>query len=290
MYRRSCTSKAGTVIRTGAAAAGCVFFTLLGCDAGMPLAPAPPHYECFRIDDPYAAGGDWHRGNFHMHTRHSDGALGGEKLVLAYHDAGYDVVSITDHNEYGDQDGGVVPELQTDTAVHDWNGDGKLHSQRVHGSGAEAYVRDWTKPYFAWSIDSWRRPAVADPKEIPVVLPGAECTFGPFHIGIVGAAPGWIEPPNIRPDYIARTRQTGGLVFLAHPAELEANPSYLFQQLDLHSFDAIEIVNGFRLSTDNKANVTAKAATNAAVPDCGPDLPWDATPLWDDLLSRGFRL
>jgi hypothetical protein len=274
------------MIRTSAAATAGVFFTLLGCDAGEPLAPAAPHYECFRIEDPYAAGGDWHRGNFHMHSRHSDGALGGEKLVSEYHDAGYDVLSITDHNQYGDQDGGVVPDLQTDAQVHDWNGDGKLHPQRVHGSGVEAYVRDWSKPDFPWAIDSWRRPALAQPKDVPIVLPGAECTFGPFHIGVVGAVPGWIEPPDIRPGYIERTRQAGGIVFLAHPAEANANPGSVFLKLDMHSFDAIEIVNGLRLIAASGARVTASTPDSV----CGLPLPWDATPLWDVLLSRGFRL
>lgn len=52
--------------------------------------------------------GFWFKGNMHMHTTRSDGALSPEEAVRLYREAGYDFIAITDHRttgplrEYGD--------------------------------------------------------------------------------------------------------------------------------------------------------------------------------------------
>ena len=46
-------------------------------------------------------GKRWYRGMLHMHTLWSDGRALPEQCVAAYKDAGYDFISITDHNRLG---------------------------------------------------------------------------------------------------------------------------------------------------------------------------------------------
>ena len=46
-------------------------------------------------------GKRWYRGMLHMHTHWSDGRALPEQAVAAYKDAGYDFISITDHNRLG---------------------------------------------------------------------------------------------------------------------------------------------------------------------------------------------
>jgi hypothetical protein len=294
--RRPSLNRAGWVLRIGAAATGMIAFIGLGSGCGGDDGiDTPARYQCFQPADPYAGGGVWHRANFHMHSRHSDGALSGAALVELYQQHGYTVLCLLDHNEYGDQDGGVVPGLQTDSVPHDWNNDGVTQAVHVFGSGTEAYVRDWTEPPPSWSVERWSRNMRLDWSESPILLPGAEFTNGGFHVGLIGYPSGAIEPPLKTPiafpPAALRTRQAGGFVFLAHPGAWNNSPATLIKLLDLHSFEAIEIANGLLLTRTFPAGAGA-----AAVPPAAPDaahaapLPWDATPAWDALLSRGYRL
>ncbi len=50
------------------------------------------------IENPYAAGGDWYKGNIHCHTTESDGALSPGGVIWCYQAGGYDFLAITDHN------------------------------------------------------------------------------------------------------------------------------------------------------------------------------------------------
>jgi hypothetical protein len=235
------------------------------CDPAQgPSAPV-----CFTVEDPYAQPGTWYRSNFHMHSKHSDGALFPEDLVREYHKAGYGVLCITDHNSYGDQDGGVVKELQNDSLVHDWNGDGVVHPERQFGSGTEAFVRDWTQPSRPWSMDSYVHPEGATVVNVPILFSGSEATYKSWHIGLVGYPPGPIEAPSTTLDFIPRTTNAGGFVFLAHPAAWNDSPRVIVQQFDLRAFDALEVINGLQLTMNR---------------------PADATRLWDALLSSGYRL
>ncbi len=55
------------------------------------------------IDNPYETV-DWtshtqYKGNFHTHTTNSDGRMNPQTVVDKYHELGYDILAITDHNE-----------------------------------------------------------------------------------------------------------------------------------------------------------------------------------------------
>ncbi|MGH2369300.1 MAG: PHP domain-containing protein, partial [Chloroflexota bacterium] len=50
-----------------------------------------------RLADPFSATGQWYRGNLHVHTTNSDGAMPPEKLVAHYDHAGWDFIALTDH-------------------------------------------------------------------------------------------------------------------------------------------------------------------------------------------------
>jgi hypothetical protein len=241
---------------------------LLGVESCDPIG-APDAFQCFTILDPYVGGGSWSRGNFHMHSRHSDGAYAAVDLARQYAAEGYAVLCISDHNSYGDQDGGIAAGLQTDSTVHDWNGDGRLHAERRFGSGVEAYVQDWTRPTPPWSVETWLQPGGFEEDAAPVVIPGAEITRGGDHVLVIGHPPGPIEAPNSDLRALARARAAGGFVVLAHPGAWNRDPTRLPRTLDLGLFDALEIMNGLELQKGAEA---------------------DATPLWDALLASGVRL
>ena len=238
--------------------------SLCGCDSPQSVPP-----QRFEVANPYDRAGSWHRGNFHVHTSHSDGSYTGEELVALYQAAGYGVLCITDHNQYGDQDGGIVPALQTDSLLHDWNGDGLLQAENVFGSGVEAYVRDWSSPPPEWAVDRWVQPTFSDHQASPALLAGVEATHHGMHIGVVGCPVGWVEGPDADLGFLQRARAVGGFAYLAHPAEWNGNPEYVRRQLPLGELAGLEIVNGLWLSRQGRA---------------------DATPLWDQLLAQGQRL
>jgi hypothetical protein len=55
-----------------------------------------------RFNNPFKAEGDWHRGNLHTHTVHSDGKVTTEDHVTAYRKKDYSFLAITDHGKYID--------------------------------------------------------------------------------------------------------------------------------------------------------------------------------------------
>ncbi|MBI4769252.1 MAG: PHP domain-containing protein [Chloroflexi bacterium] len=57
----------------------------------MSLSQTPP-------GNPFAAPGQWYRGNLHTHTTESDGARAPEAALAWYAAHGYDFVSITNHD------------------------------------------------------------------------------------------------------------------------------------------------------------------------------------------------
>lgn len=280
---------------------------LAGCDFGAPGGQAAPRYACFQVADPYSGAGKWYRANFHLHSSHSDGGMSGSQLVDLYRQHGYSVLCISDHNQYGDQDGGVAVSQQVDSLVHDWNGDGIVHPTHVFGSGTEAYVRDWNQPSFAWVRDGWQRRNTSDWMESPFVIPGAEASLDGNHIGLIGHPGGRIESPGEPPGYLHRVRDAGGFIYLAHPGDWNAVPYNLTRVLDLRFFNGLEIVNGLRLtqafagagagagtsagtSTGTGAKAGAAAGDHDHDRECGAGLAWDATPVWDAMLAQGRRL
>jgi hypothetical protein len=56
-------------------------------------------------------GGNWYKGNLHMHTTLSDGKLSPREAIKLYKQAGYDFIALTDHwlqGESGDEDGLLI--------------------------------------------------------------------------------------------------------------------------------------------------------------------------------------
>lgn len=64
------------------------------------------------MTSPFTAPGYWLKGNLHTHTTNSDGRLSPRDIALAYRDAGYDVLAITDHSRFTDpaavEDAGLI--------------------------------------------------------------------------------------------------------------------------------------------------------------------------------------
>lgn len=249
------------------AVAGCALVLPEGC--GDPATRPKPVRVA--VHDPYTGGGTWHKANLHLHSTHSHGLMTAAELVEAYRSAGYGVIAITDHNQYGDQDGGRLAAFQADSVLHDWNGDGTTRAEHVYGSGVEAYVRDWTVRPPAYCKDRWFRPADAPLADVPLVLSGFEASWGYFgaHFGLVGFPPGAIDAPRPGFEWLARSRAVGGFAYIAHPGDANLLATRFAQGLPLAEFEGLEIMNGVRL-------------TGAQVAD--------ATPLWDSLLTQGHVL
>ena len=221
--------------------------------------------------DPYDRVGEWYKGNFHMHTSHSDGRLSGGDVVELYGHEGYAVLCVSDHNMYGDQDGGIQRRYQTEPLLRDWNGDNAVHPESLYASGLEAYVRDWTSPRPEWMQDQWFRPAHATLSEAPIVLSGVEVSHSYWgtHFVLVGVAPGPYLVPSTGFSFLEGVGQSGAFAFLAHPAGANAFPQEFASVVPVREFHGIEILNGLRLTRGLEAN---------------------ATPLWDALLTSGYRL
>ncbi len=55
--------------------------------------------------NPFELPGKWYKGNFHLHTRTSDGGVWVEDAVRMYRERGYNVLAITDHVNTNDIEG-----------------------------------------------------------------------------------------------------------------------------------------------------------------------------------------
>lgn len=76
-----------------------------------------------QLADPFTAPGQWYRGNLHVHTTNSDGAMPPDRLVAHYAYAGWDFLALTDHWKVTAVDGGtalpditVIPGTEVNTA------------------------------------------------------------------------------------------------------------------------------------------------------------------------------
>jgi len=215
-----------------------------------------------------------YRANLHCHSRHSDGSQYCDEVAGWYRERGYHVLAISDHDAYGDQDGGVAAgELQRDDAVHDWDGDGVLHETKERQSGVEAYVRDYSRPGPPWVPRQWD---LSRPGEF-VVLTGLEASFGHPHTNAVGCPAGAIPRPREGYDFIDWCHAAGGVVFQNHPAAWNASPERLHDHPDLSRIDGLEVMNGF-LARDNRNGGNADGS------------PGFAEALWNGCLDAGLRL
>lgn len=74
--------------------------------------------------DAFRAPGHWYRGNIHMHSTRSDGALPPDQLVALYAERGYDFLALTDHRQVtrldaaGDLGPLLLPAMEVDLFDH----------------------------------------------------------------------------------------------------------------------------------------------------------------------------
>lgn len=218
---------------------------------------------------------DQFKANLHCHSFHSDGSQYCDETAEWYIKHGYQVLSITDHDAYGDQDGGVVKtkKFQSDTIVHDWDGDGISHETWEYRSGNEVYVRDYSKPAPAWVPRNWK---LEQPGKF-IIINGIEYSFGHPHINSINHPAG----KNIRPresyKFIDYTHENKGLVFVNHQGGWNTRPEKIFKDPDLSKLDGLEVMNGFT-ARDNRDGKNSDGA------------PGFAEPLWDGCLNAGLRL
>jgi hypothetical protein len=218
---------------------------------------------------------DQYKANLHCHSYHSDGSQYCDETAEWYINNGYQVLSITDHDAYGDQDGGVMKSdmFQSDTIVHDWDGDGMIHKIREYRSGNEAYVRDYSKPAPGWVPRTWQ---MEQPGKF-VILNGIEYSFGHPHINAINHPSGIIARPRESYGFIEYTHANKGLVFINHMSEWNLHPERIFKNPDLRKLDGLEVMNGF-LARDNRDGKNSDGS------------PGFAEGLWDGCLNAGLQL
>lgn len=215
-----------------------------------------------------------YKANLHSHTRHSDGSLFCDAMAARYEELGYHILAMTDHDAYGDQDGGVHhPHFQKDQEVHDWDGDGVLHPEREYRSGVEAYVRDYDAAAPDWVPRNWK---LNRPGEF-VVLNGMESSFGHHHTNVIEPPTGAIPRPREGYGFIDWTHGNDGLVFVVHPSDWNHTPGRILDHPEMRKVDGIEVMNGFT-ARDNRRGDNPDGAKGFA------------EPLWDACLDAGKRL
>lgn len=210
------------------------------------------------------------KANLHCHTRHSDGSQFCDEMAKWYEDHGYHIVALSDHDGYGEQDGGVsYPRFQNDQEVHDWDGDGVLHPEKVYRSAVEAYVRDYDRPAPAWVPRNWK---LNRPGEF-LVLNSAEVSVRTPHINVIECPTGKIPQPVTEYGFLDWCHNAGGLAFLNHPAGYNGQPAAVIDHPHLSKVDGLEVMNGFLCRDQRKPN-----------PDGRPGF---AEPLWNAILDSG---
>lgn len=73
--------------------------------------------------------GSWYRGNLHMHTTRSDGALDRDAAIRLYADRGYDFVAVTDHRINGEEES--LPDI-TVLSGSEWDTGDNVHAPVFH--------------------------------------------------------------------------------------------------------------------------------------------------------------
>lgn len=192
-----------------------------------------------------------YKANLHCHTRHSDGSAFCDDMARRYEELGFRILAMSDHDAYGDQDGGVYyPEFQKDQVVHDWDGDGVLHETREYRSGVEAYVRDYSKPGPEWVTRNWQ---LYRPGEF-VVFNSLESSFGHPHCNCIEPPPGRIPRPREGLGFVKWCKDNGGVVFLNHPGVFAANPTTFLDGPETQTVDGLEVMNGCTARDNRKGN------------------------------------
>jgi hypothetical protein len=215
-----------------------------------------------------------YKANLHSHSYHSDGSQYCDETAEWYINHGYQVLSITDHDAYGDQDGGIVKSqnYQTDTIVHDWDGDGVIHNTWEYRSGAEVYVRDYSKSAPTWVPRNWK---LEQPGKF-IILNGIENSFGHPHINSINHPAGPNAHPRESYNFIDYTHKNSGIVFINHPSSWNKNPERIYEDADLNRLDGLEVMNGFE-ARDNRDGENSDGSRGFS------------ESLWDGCLNAGLR-
>ena len=142
------------------------------------------------------------------------------------------------------------------------------HDRRIHPN------RDITAGIVPWTDTHWEH-GYAD----SVLLPGFEASFPDDHVNVVGihyldvaATPctryGTVAGDPGDPGYVTEMQDRGAITVLNHPAAWNEDPDHVLDDRNLRHCDGIEIYNGSRCGSADRAV---------------------ATPLWDACLARGAR-
>lgn len=94
------------------------------------------------MEEVFASGGHWYRGNMHMHSTESDGKLPPDQAAAWYQERGYDFIVMTDHRKTIDVSGFggsgflVIPGMELDCVDHD-----RGASYHIVGIGIEPFAQ-----------------------------------------------------------------------------------------------------------------------------------------------------
>lgn len=183
-----------------------------------------------------------YKANLHCHSTHSDGVDSPEQLSNWYYNHGYNVLCISDHDAFGDQDGGRHSSkmFQNDTIIHDWDGDGFIHKEFLYSSGKEAYVRDYGKPAPPWVVEKWN---LEKPGEM-IFLNGVESSFGHPHMNVINHPEGRIGRPRSSYSFINTVQASGGIVFLNHMPYWNGDAYRVYNNKYMKFLNGLEVING----------------------------------------------
>lgn len=117
------------------------------------------------LPEPFSVPGNWYRGNLHVHTTNSDGAMPPHKLVAHYAHAGWDFLALTDHWHVSElpppdaynQDITVIPGIEVGTGPGSTEVGTNYHIVGINVQGPIERKDDLKGPRAAqWYIDAIR--------------------------------------------------------------------------------------------------------------------------------------
>jgi hypothetical protein len=117
------------------------------------------------LPSPFTVSGEWLRGNLHVHTTNSDGAMPPHKLVAHYAHAGWDFITLTDHWHVSElpppdaatQDITVIPGIEVGTGNGSTSVGTNYHIVGINVQSIPERNNDLKGPRAAqWYIDAIR--------------------------------------------------------------------------------------------------------------------------------------
>ena len=151
---------------------------------------------------------DHSKAQFHAHTTASDGSWNPHQVVDRYHDAGYRILAITDHDTHSSQTS--WPWTSFDDLVP------SERSQTIMKTG-EYRGQKSALPTMAGDLEYENRDPVAMNM---IAVEGNEITrtYDGVHCHVLGLFSGWNSGEKDITDQLTGVSKAGGLAILAHPA------------------------------------------------------------------------